>query len=164
MSEAYVPTQQSQAGQEARLQAPDVHAGGTRRDPGSPGQGPRPAVRLIWRVEHRDTFLALRAARRSRSGPLTVAWVPGDPAEPPRVAFAIGRKVGPAVVRNRIRRRLRALVRETTAPVLPGAYLVGVAPGATTSSYGSLGASLDAALRQATRAGARRSIPSGGGM
>jgi RNase P protein component len=151
MSEAYVSTQQSQASQEARLQAPDVDAGRPRRDPGPPAQGPRPSVRLIWRVDRRDTFLALRAARRSRSGPLTVSWVPGDPA---RVAFAIGRKFGPAVDRNLLRRRLRALVRETSAPVRPGAYLIGATPGAAGLSYPALGVCLDEALRKSARVGA----------
>jgi ribonuclease P protein component len=77
-----------------------------------------------------------------------VAWVPGDPAEPARVAFAVGRRVGSAVERNRVRRRLRALVRETPAPVPAGAYLIGAAPTATELSYAQLGAALDDALRK----------------
>jgi ribonuclease P protein component len=151
MSEAYVSTEQSQASQEARLQAPDVDASRPRRDPGSTAQGPRPSVRLIWRVDRRDTFLALRDARRSRYGPLTVSWVPGNPALPARVAFAIGRKVGPAVDRNLLRRRLRALLRETSAPLGPGAYLIGAAPPAAALSYEALGLSLDEALRKSAR-------------
>jgi ribonuclease P protein component len=146
MSEAYVPTKYSQASQEARLPPSDVDSGRAGRDPGSTAQGSRPSVRLIWRVERRDTFLALRAARRSRSGPLTVSWVPGDPAQPARVAFAIGRKVGPAVERNLLRRRLRALVQETAAPLRPGAYLIGATPGAAGLSYHSLGQALSEAL------------------
>jgi ribonuclease P protein component len=51
---------------------------------------------------------------------------------PPRVAFAVPRKVGPAVVRNRIRRCVRArLVERARDPQrgLPaGAYLVSVHP------------------------------------
>ena len=41
---------------------------------------------------------------------MTVAFLPGG--TDVRVAYAIGRRVGPAVVRNRVRRRLRAAVRE----------------------------------------------------
>ncbi|MGH9056360.1 MAG: ribonuclease P protein component [Acidimicrobiales bacterium] len=83
---------------------------------------------MIWRVDRRATFEALRRARRLREGALTVSWVPGDPGEPPRVAFTIGRRVGSAVVRNRLRRRLRILVREAAPTLPPGAYLVGVGP------------------------------------
>jgi ribonuclease P protein component len=87
-----------------------------------------------------------------------VSWVPGDPIEPARVAFAIGRRVGSAVDRNRVRRRLRALVRETPAPVPAGAYLIGVAPGATELTYAQLGASLEDALHKAH---ARRAVSTG---
>ena len=58
-----------------------------------------------------------------------------------RVAYAIPRTVGPAVVRNRIRRRLRAIVvdldrRPQGVPI--GDYLVRVSPGAAESSYDEL--------------------------
>jgi ribonuclease P protein component len=40
------------------------------------------------------------------------------------VAYAIGRRVGNAVARNRIRRRVRAAIDQHTAELLPGgAYL-----------------------------------------
>ena len=45
--------------------------------------------------------------------------------DPPRVAYAIGRRFGSAVERNRARRRLRAAVALDEALLLPGgAYLV----------------------------------------
>jgi ribonuclease P protein component len=47
----------------------------------------------------------------------------------PQVAFAIGRPVGTAVTRNRIRRRLRELLRQT--PIAPGLYLFGITRDAT---------------------------------
>ncbi|HLH45858.1 MAG TPA: ribonuclease P protein component [Acidimicrobiales bacterium] len=99
-------------------------------------------------MERRELFLALRSAPRARSGPLTVAWIPGDPAEPPRVAYAIGRRVGPAVRRNRLRRRLRALAR-TEADLGAGAYLVSAGPGAADLDFPSLGRHLNDAARQA---------------
>lgn len=55
---------------------------------------------------------------------------------PPRVAFAIGRAVGPAVVRNRLRRRLRAILRASTVP--PGWLLIGARPDAATRTFGEL--------------------------
>ena len=68
---------------------------------------------------------------------------PGVPGEPPRVAFAIGRPVGNAVARNRLRRRLRALCREQSADFAPGhAYLIGAAPGAADLPFSELGSTL----------------------
>ncbi|MDA8047013.1 MAG: ribonuclease P protein component [Actinomycetota bacterium] len=92
----------------------------------------------MWRVDRRDTFEALRRGRRRRQGPLSISWVPGDPAEPPRVAFTIGKKVGSAVVRNRLRRRLRMLMRRFAPRMRPGAYLIGVAPEAATLTFTEL--------------------------
>ncbi|CAN5757122.1 hypothetical protein BH24ACT6_BH24ACT6_14180 [soil metagenome] len=42
------------------------------------------------------------------------------------MAFAIGRAVGSAVVRNRLRRRLRMLISAEQLP--PGLYLIGARP------------------------------------
>lgn len=57
------------------------------------------------------------------------AALPDPAVQPPRLAFAIGKSVGSAVVRNRLRRRLRA-ISTTHAHVLdPGSYLIGVRPG-----------------------------------
>lgn len=78
-----------------------------------------------WRVRDRATFAALRTGRRGHAGPVRVTWVPEPGRDaPPRVAFAVGRRVGPAVARNRVRRQLRAVVAELAAGLEPGAYLV----------------------------------------
>ena len=68
----------------------------------------------------------------------------GDPDDLPCAAFAIARAVGPAVVRNRLRRRLRAAFVEL-APA-PGTYLVAVDPGAAERSYVELRNDLAAVL------------------
>jgi len=57
------------------------------------------------------------------------------------VAYAIPRSVGPAVVRNRIRRRLRAILVDLDrrpGGVPSGDYLVRLSPGAASSSYAEL--------------------------
>ena len=94
---------------------------------GQPLASPRPE---LWRVTDRRTFQALRQnGRRVRRGPLTVTWLApaADDTTPPRAAFALGRAIGGAVVRNRVRRRLRAALRELQADGrLPaGTYLLG---------------------------------------
>jgi ribonuclease P protein component len=84
----------------------------------------------LWRVTDRRTFEELRhRGRRARRGPLAVTWLAPAPGavSPPRAAFAIGRHAGGAALRNRIRRRLRAALRELLAAGrLPaGTYLLG---------------------------------------
>ena len=50
---------------------------------------------------------------------------------PPQVAYAIGRPVGNAVTRNRLRRRLRAAVARHESDLAPAtAYLIGAGPDA----------------------------------
>lgn len=72
----------------------------------------------------------------------------GPPSEPPRVAYAVGRRAGGAVARNKIRRRLRAATRAHAAVLEPGrAYLVGAAGSPTQTTYAALSDSLHAALR-----------------
>jgi ribonuclease P protein component len=147
MSEEDVPTQQSQAGQKARIPPSDVDARRSGDHQGQAAQRPPAPIGLIWRVDRRRTFEALRHGCRRSHGPITVSWVAGDPAEPPRVAYTIGRGVGPAVVRNRVRRRLRMLIREAAPRLRPGAYLIGVRPPAVLLDYEQLRETLSKALR-----------------
>ena len=150
MSEANVPAEQSDAGEEPRFPPPDVDPSRPGHREGPPAQGPRPPVGLIWRIRDDATFSSLRrASRRARHGAVTVSWVPGSPSDPPRVAFAIGRKVGGAVVRNRLRRRLRAIAAELELP--PGAYLIGAAPAAATVPFGELRALVSRAVQDVAR-------------
>src|SRR5439155_17384107 len=124
MGEAHLPAQQPQAGQATRLSPPQLDPGRAGNPEGSSPQGPRPSVGLIWRVRDRSTFVDLhRSGQRVRRGPITITWLPGDPAEPPRVAYAVGRRVGGAASRNRIRRRLRAITREARLLLPPRAGL-----------------------------------------
>jgi ribonuclease P protein component len=53
--------------------------------------------------------------------------------EPPRVAYAIGKRVGGAVERNRVRRRLRNVMADLDPA--PGRYLIRVAPGGSELSF-----------------------------
>lgn len=107
----------------------------------------RPSAEVVGSVRTRRSFAALSASRtRGRSGPLWVVRadpVPDDPLPPDEtvaVAYAIGTAVGPAVVRNRLRRRLRVLMTELDhANALPGGqYLVGATPAAAPLGFDQL--------------------------
>jgi ribonuclease P protein component len=92
---------------------------------------------LIWRIRDRAGFERLTAeGRRVRAGVLWCTFVLDPSLQPPRVAFAIGRAVGPAVVRNRIRRRLRSALLVTVPP--GGMYLIGASPAAAARTYDEL--------------------------
>lgn len=66
-----------------------------------------------------------------------------------RVAYAVGRPVGGAVERNRVRRRLRALMADAVGGPEepgPGDYLVSVSEGAASVDFDGLGGDLRRAL------------------
>jgi ribonuclease P protein component len=148
MREEDVPTEQPEAEQEARLPAADAHEGRPGGPPPAPDQGPLAPVGLIWPIRDRSTFRALARGRRRRRGDVMVSCVAVGPGgEPPRVAYAVGSRVGGAVVRNRVRRRLRAATRSHAAVLEPGhAYLVGASPAAAGASYADLSTALHDAL------------------
>ncbi|MFM7062722.1 MAG: ribonuclease P protein component [Actinomycetes bacterium] len=78
---------------------------------------------MIDPITDRAEFRALRSSRRrGASGPVAVVLVDRPSAERAAVAFALPRRVGSAVTRNRVRRRLRAACRELT---LRGEFPVG---------------------------------------
>ncbi|MEL7209115.1 MAG: ribonuclease P protein component, partial [Actinomycetota bacterium] len=81
--------------------------------------------------DRRDITALRRHGRRARSGPITVLHRPRPEREDIRVAYAVGRPVGNAVTRNRVRRRLRSSLRELVddrAVLPPGDVLVSAGP------------------------------------
>ncbi|MEX0429583.1 ribonuclease P protein component [Nocardioides sp. DS6] len=67
---------------------------------------------------------AVRRGRRAGSKSLVVHLLPGEDSGPARVGFVVGKSVGPAVVRNRVKRRLRHLARESLRELPGSAVLV----------------------------------------
>jgi ribonuclease P protein component len=107
---------------------------------------------LIERIQGRATFRRFgSSARRVRRGPITLVIAERDAGDAAGLAFAISRRVGGAVVRNRLRRQLRAIARDIDhrSPVPPAWYLVVVHPGAADSTYESLSAALHDAFAAA---------------
>jgi ribonuclease P protein component len=113
-----------------------------------------PAARLRRPAEFRAALRGgSRAGRPLISGHLLVR--PAD--EPARVGFVVSRKVGPAVVRNRVKRQLRHLARGRLSSLPGGSLLVLRAnPRAATARQEDLAAELDlvisALLRRQDRA------------
>lgn len=95
---------------------------------------------MIWRIRERSAFTRIASqGRRARAGVLWCTYVldPPGTVTPPRVAYALGRALGPAVVRNRVRRRLRAMLQQESSArgLPPGSYLFGAQPAAGTRSF-----------------------------
>ena len=93
----------------------------------------------------------IRAGRRAGTRRLVVHLDPAPAARTgataPLVGFVVSKVVGPAVVRNRVRRRLRHVARERLAS-LPGSavLVVRALPPAADASSADLASDLDRAL------------------
>ncbi|WP_328495260.1 ribonuclease P protein component [Streptomyces sp. NBC_00414] len=117
------------------------------------------------RLRRREDFAtAVRRGRRAgrpllvvhfRSG-ATDPHVPGESTPPTRAGFVVSKAVGGAVVRNKVKRRLRHLMRTRVAQLTPGSLVVVRAlPGAGDADHAQLARDLDAALERLTGGGAR---------
>ena len=119
--EAHLPTEQSGPRTPARISSPQRDGRRAQGPRGASGTRPQEAQRLVT-LRKRADFLAANAGKRA-AGPGLVLLVrdraDGDPTK--RVGFTVTKKIGGAVVRNRMKRRLRALARE----ILPGAGFPG---------------------------------------
>ncbi|MGZ5417999.1 MAG: ribonuclease P protein component [Nocardioides sp.] len=97
-----------------------------------------PAIRRGRRAGTRTVVLHLDLAPQERDSESGTAS---------RVGFVVSKAVGPAVTRNKVKRRLRHLARERLSS-LPGSavLVVRALPPAATASYAELGSDLDKAL------------------
>jgi len=139
VGEADVSTQHVGPCQEARLSSSHVDPRRSSDPEVASDEGAGASVGVIGRIQDRTTFLRFRTdARRVRAGELWCAALVDEGEPSPRIAYAIGRAVGSAVVRNRVRRRLRAIATSEAHVVLPGRYLIGVRPAAAQCSFEEL--------------------------
>lgn len=81
---------------------------------------------------------------------MAVHFVPCGTGGAPRVAYAVGRRFGGAVERNRCRRRLRAVAGELAGELAPGDYLVGAGRGAQQLPFRELRERVFDAMRRAS--------------
>jgi ribonuclease P protein component len=107
------------------------------------------------RLVDSDTFrVTVRSGRRCGSSTLVVHLDVQPPGRPARVGFVVSKAVGNAVVRNRVKRRLRHLTREHLPALvgLPGSavLVVRALPPAATASHAELHADLLRCLSRVT--------------
>jgi ribonuclease P protein component len=95
----------------------------------------------------RDT---VRTGRRVGRPTVVVHSAPGEPGAPALIGFAVSRAVGNAVVRNKVKRRLRHAMLDLL-PELSGAKVVVRAnPAAAQAQWPALRADVVAAVRRST--------------
>lgn len=113
-----------------------------------------PAGRLLTITKRRDFLAANRGRRAPMPGFVLLVHPRDDGDVTMRVGFTVTKKIGNAVVRNRMKRRLRALSRELLPTGgVPGAdhILIG-REGGIERDYGKLRAELGKALAKVARA------------
>ena len=106
------------------------------------------------RMRRRTEFQAAIKSGRRAGRPLLVGHllVRNGIAEPPRIGFTVSRAVGQAVVRNRVKRRLRHLAAGYLQLLPAGSLLVLRAnPPAATASQADLAAELGQVVRSLLR-------------
>ena len=105
---------------------------------------------MLPTLRRRADFEALGRGGRATATPLLVLrWMRTDRPET-RVGMSTPRTLGGAVQRNRVRRRLRELVRARLERIGPGVDLLLIArPAAGEASHAELGAAVDALLDRA---------------
>lgn len=113
-----------------------------------------PAVSLCVLQKRSDFLKAASARRQGTGGFLLQARDRADGTQECRVGFTASKKIGNSVLRNRAKRRLRALAREVlTGLARPGwDYVLVARPEATvTRPYAELRTDLEQALRSVHR-------------
>ncbi|GLZ81161.1 ribonuclease P protein component [Actinorhabdospora filicis] len=109
------------------------------------------------RLRNRADFSATMRGRRAARGAVVVHLKQGDGAHGARAGFVVSKAVGGAVVRNRVKRRLRHLVAERLPAWTPGTdVVVRALPLAAERGYAELAADLDAAIALARKPRERR--------
>jgi ribonuclease P protein component len=107
-------------------------------------------LRRAHRLRRAADFQRVRARRRSWGHPLLVLYVAPNDVQTTRLGISVGRRVGNAVVRNRVKRRVREAVRHRHAELASGYDLVFIARApAATADWPALRDATEDLLRRA---------------
>ena len=162
--EAHLPAEQSRAQAPSRLPRPHVD----RRRPQGPGGTPEPRPQApvgltpfaIGKLTRRADYLAANGGLRAPTpGFVLLVRLRGDADPAIRLGITVSKKVGGAVIRNRMKRRFRALARS----VLPEAGIAGAdhvlvgRAGGIERPFAELRAELEGALDRLKRKSATQS-------
>ena len=110
--EAHLPAEQSRPRTASRLSSPERDSGRPQGAERSPRPRPQEAQRLVT-IAKRSDFLAANAGKRAATPGFVLLVRDREDRDPAmRVGFTVTKKIGGAVVRNRMKRRFRALLRE----------------------------------------------------
>src|SRR3954452_3348957 len=110
--EAHLPAEQSRPQASARVPLP--HGDGRRPQSAERPSRPRPQeAQRLGTIKKRADFLAANGGLRASTPGFVLLVRDRKDADPAmRVGFTVTKKIGGAVVRNRMKRRFRALARE----------------------------------------------------
>lgn len=103
---------------------------------------------MIGRIPRRVGFTPFRKGRVVRDECFSLRFVADAAAGGVRVAFSTPKRIGSAVVRNRLRRQVRELMRARAKRLPSGWYLIGVERLAVDNDWGQLGIALDQLLNR----------------
>ena len=112
------------------------------------------------RLRQRADFLAAAKGARVPAEAFVLQARARTDTAPPRVGFTVSKKVGTAVERNRVRRRLREIVRRNAALIPPSAHdyvLIG-RRAALAMPFEQISAEFSRAMTRVSR-GDRKSVP-----
>ena len=119
--EADLSTQQAGAQAASRLSRPHGDQGRPQGDQRASRPRPQAPVRLIFmtpplhRLRQRADFIATASGAKAHGTGFVLQSRDRRDQAPPRVGYTVSKKVGNAVERNRVRRRLREVVRLSVA-------------------------------------------------
>ncbi|MPZ59052.1 MAG: ribonuclease P protein component [Rhizobiales bacterium] len=111
----------------------------------------------MQRLRQRADFLKAATGSKAPAGPFVLQAIKRDEDGSPRIGLTVSKKVGTAVERNRVRRRLREIVKQSAAMMRPGYdYVLVGRRAALQEPFARMAAAFDAAVRRVHAAPAGR--------